>query len=49
MSIISEVTDDDVHIERTLFDSEALQEYLLICCQRNNGGMIDKPGKYVYN
>lgn len=44
---ISEVTDDDVHIERTLFDSEALQEYLLLCCQRNNGGMIDKPGKYV--
>lgn len=41
----NEVTDDDVHIERTLFDSEALQEYLLVCCQRNNGGMIDKPGK----
>lgn len=43
--LFPEVTDDDVHIERTLFDSEALQQYLLICCQRNNGGLIDKPGK----
>lgn len=30
-----------------LFDQEALQEYILICCQHNNGGCLDKPTKYV--
>jgi hypothetical protein len=24
---------------------ESLQEYILICCQLVNGGVIDKPGK----
>lgn len=28
-----------------LFNSSALQEYLLVCCQNLNGGLIDKPGK----
>lgn len=28
-----------------LFNQEALQEYLLCCCQENIGGFIDKPGK----
>jgi len=28
-----------------LFDTTALQEYLLICCQDLRGGLIDKPGK----
>ncbi|CAO3576374.1 unnamed protein product [Absidia cylindrospora] len=28
-----------------LFDREALQEYILLCCQSENGGLIDKPGK----
>lgn len=28
-----------------LFDREALQEYILICCQSDYGGLIDKPGK----
>ncbi|CAB3372823.1 Hypothetical predicted protein [Cloeon dipterum] len=28
-----------------LFNQEALQEYLLICCQHPRGGIIDKPGK----
>ncbi|KAL0079472.1 terpenoid cyclases/protein prenyltransferase alpha-alpha toroid [Phycomyces blakesleeanus] len=28
-----------------LFDREALQEYILICCQSEYGGLIDKPGK----
>ncbi len=31
--------------ERWLFDQEALQEYLLICCQDPRGGLVDKPGK----
>lgn len=30
-----------------LFNQEALQEYILICCQNQHGGMLDKPGKYV--
>lgn len=29
------------------FDQTALQEYLLLCCQSEKGGLIDKPGKYV--
>lgn len=28
-----------------LFDNRALQEYILICCQCPNGGLLDKPGK----
>lgn len=28
-----------------LFNSGALQEYLLMCCQDPKGGLIDKPGK----
>lgn len=28
-----------------LFDQEALQEYLLVCCQHPFGGLIDKPDK----
>lgn len=29
-----------------LFDSRALQEYLLICCQNLHGGLLDKPGRH---
>lgn len=29
-----------------LFNQEALQEYLLICCQHLHGSLVDKPGKY---
>lgn len=32
-------------IKKSLFDSIALQEYILLCCQKPNGGLIDKPGK----
>ncbi|KAF7721646.1 hypothetical protein EC973_004344 [Apophysomyces ossiformis] len=28
-----------------LFDREALQEYVLLCCQSEDGGLIDKPDK----
>lgn len=35
----------DKQMEHTLFDVEALQEYILLCCQKQNGGLIDKPGK----
>ena len=30
-----------------LFNQEALQEYILTCCQNPHGGLLDKPGKYV--
>ncbi|KAI8985431.1 terpenoid cyclases/protein prenyltransferase alpha-alpha toroid [Pilobolus umbonatus] len=36
----SEGTDDMEY----LFDREALQEYILLCCQSNYGGLADKPG-----
>lgn len=32
-------------MKQPLFHREALQEYVLICCQRPSGGLIDKPGK----
>ncbi|KAI8141795.1 terpenoid cyclases/protein prenyltransferase alpha-alpha toroid [Fennellomyces sp. T-0311] len=28
-----------------MFDREALQEYILLCCQSRYGGLVDKPGK----
>lgn len=28
-----------------LFDAKCLQEYILMCCQQPNGGIVDKPGK----
>ena len=34
-----------INIDELLFHREALQEYVLICCQKPNGGLIDKPGK----
>ncbi|ESO83518.1 hypothetical protein LOTGIDRAFT_222587 [Lottia gigantea] len=37
--------DPAVSANSWLFDTSALQEYLLICCQHPNGGLIDKPGK----
>ena len=36
-----------INIDDLLFHREALQEYILICCQKPNGGLLDKPGKYV--
>ena len=34
-----------VSAERWMFDQEALQEYVLLCCQFPAGGLIDKPGR----
>jgi hypothetical protein len=28
-----------------LYDPAALQRYLLVCCQDDSGGLVDKPGK----
>ncbi|CAG4954007.1 unnamed protein product [Parnassius apollo] len=32
-------------VETVLFNQGALQEYIIICCQSPDGGLIDKPGK----
>jgi protein farnesyltransferase subunit beta len=34
-----------IHLKGSLLNREALQEYVLICCQRPTGGLVDKPGK----
>jgi len=36
---------EDLPVDSWLFNSAALQEYLLICCQDHRGGLVDKPGK----
>lgn len=37
--------DDALDPELWHFDQEALQEYILYCCQCTAGGLLDKPGK----
>ncbi|KAM7359519.1 farnesyl transferase beta subunit isoform 2-T2 [Cochliomyia hominivorax] len=39
------MANDGKSISKALFDVGALQEYILLCCQKPNGGLIDKPGK----
>ena len=36
---------ESLSAERWMFDQVALQDYLLINCQYQSGGLIDKPGK----
>ena len=39
---------DSIYLQENknwLFDRSMLQSYILICCQLNCGGIIDKPGK----
>lgn len=43
--ISKEDPDLGAFMKRPLFHREALQEYILICCQKPSGGLIDKPGK----
>nr|CAD7200740.1 unnamed protein product [Timema douglasi] len=43
--ILNEENVNMVSGERWLFHQEALQEYILICCQHSSGGLIDKPNK----
>lgn len=42
--IISEVHFTNI-LKKPTFNSTALQEYVLICCQRPQGGLLDKPDK----
>ncbi|KAJ8309223.1 hypothetical protein KUTeg_014097 [Tegillarca granosa] len=43
--VLSMEDDQSLSAERWMFNQEALQEYILICCQHQGGGLIDKPGK----
>lgn len=44
--LINQLLDKDGPVpSRWMFDTSALQEYLLICCQDIRGGLVDKPGK----
>lgn len=38
---------DTIQIKEHLFQHEALQEYILICCQHPAGGLLDKPEKWI--
>lgn len=36
---------DTLSMTHWMFHQEALQEYILLCCQNSTGGLLDKPGK----
>ncbi|XP_066940758.1 protein farnesyltransferase subunit beta [Macrobrachium rosenbergii] len=44
-SLLSEEDASSLSSEKWMFQQEALQEYLLLCCQHPRGGLIDKPSK----
>uniref|UniRef100_A0A4W3I1Z1 Protein farnesyltransferase subunit beta n=1 Tax=Callorhinchus milii TaxID=7868 RepID=A0A4W3I1Z1_CALMI len=37
--------DSALSLTHWMFHQEALQEYILLCCQHSNGGLLDKPTK----
>ncbi|XP_053553690.1 protein farnesyltransferase subunit beta-like [Bombina bombina] len=37
--------DSALSLTQWMFDQQALQEYILLCCQCPTGGLLDKPGK----
>lgn len=39
------LSEDGFKSDYWLFDQEALQKYLLVCCQHPAGGLLDKPDK----
>ncbi|CAH1790767.1 unnamed protein product, partial [Owenia fusiformis] len=43
--VLSAQDPDALSTEYWLFNQEALQKYILVCCQHHGGGLIDKPGK----
>ncbi|XP_045124653.1 protein farnesyltransferase subunit beta-like isoform X3 [Portunus trituberculatus] len=44
-TLLAQEDAQNLSAEHWMFSQEALQEYLLICCQHSRGGLIDKPGK----
>lgn len=43
--ILSKENDKALSANTWMFHREALQEYLLVCCQHIGGGLVDKPDK----
>ncbi|KAK8783654.1 hypothetical protein V5799_009983 [Amblyomma americanum] len=43
--VLFSMGNESLSMENWMFDQAALQEYILICCQEPNGGLVDKPGK----
>lgn len=39
------VGDETLSVSSWMFEQQALQEYILLCCQNPGGGLLDKPGK----
>lgn len=37
--------DSTLSLQKWMFEQQALQEYILLCCQNTAGGLLDKPGK----
>uniref|UniRef100_A0AAZ3SHY9 Protein farnesyltransferase subunit beta n=1 Tax=Oncorhynchus tshawytscha TaxID=74940 RepID=A0AAZ3SHY9_ONCTS len=37
--------DSTLSLQKWMFEQQALQEYILLCCQNPAGGLLDKPGK----
>eukprot|EP00064_Thunnus_orientalis_P001298 superscaffoldBa00000088_g1300 len=37
--------ESELSLQRWMFEQQALQEYILLCCQNPTGGLLDKPGK----
>lgn len=46
--ILSKYDTVNLDHKRWMFHQEALQEYILLCCQNSAGGLIDKPKKLVF-
>lgn len=44
-SLLANEGDTALSRDKWMFHQEALQEYVLICCQHSTGGLVDKPGK----
>ena len=44
---LSSAGDPALSMSRWMFHQQALQEYILMCCQCPTGGLLDKPGKWV--
>lgn len=45
LTIILFTGDNVLSEDKWLFNQQALQEYILCCCQESLGGLIDKPGR----
>uniref|UniRef100_L7M4M2 Protein farnesyltransferase subunit beta n=1 Tax=Rhipicephalus pulchellus TaxID=72859 RepID=L7M4M2_RHIPC len=44
--VLFSLGNESLSMESWLFDQDALQEYILLCCQDPSGGLLDKPGKH---